>query len=101
MIGIESAWCQLRDEGGMKPRQLFITRSQHLADKVKEEFTRLHETHVSGGASTSVDANTPGANEWAGLGPFPAKFSALKDCHFPVFVSFDEVRARLMQYIKY
>lgn len=99
MIGIESSWRYLRDEGGMKPRQLFITRSQHLADKVKEEFARLHKTHVSGGLTASGDVGTPDVHGWDAVKPLPAKFSALEEHHFPVFVSFDKVGFEFVQCI--
>ena len=93
MIGIEASWLQFGGEGDMKPRQLFVTRSQHLANKVKEVFAGLHETYVSEYASacTSVDAHG-----WSAMRALPEKFSELDECHFPVFISFDAVSALII-----
>ena len=87
MLGIERAWGIQRDTMA-KPRQLFVTRSQNLADKVKEAFARLHETHISAYAS---ECGITEESVWDAATTLPKKFSALEDIHFPLFISFETV----------
>lgn len=91
MLSIEAAWTQYGDVD-MKPRQIFLTRSQPLADKVSESFARLHETHVSGGRSP----NTP-AGQWDPIS-LPVSVTELQPCHFPLFLSFDNVSSSRFDY---
>lgn len=95
MLGIECIWSLFTDGAVLKPRQLFVTRSQHLADKVKESFARLYETHIVGqmrqtaedGGLESVE--TLDLCQW--ITDLPSKFGELKPEHFPLFISFDHV----------
>ena len=94
MITIESSWIHYGADVGVKPRQLFVTRSQNLADKVRESFAGLYNTHVSGsgggdqtGADEDADLNR--AARWTA--DLPSSFADLCAEHFPLFLSFDNV----------
>lgn len=86
MAAIESAWTLYGGDVELKPRQLFITRSQRLADKVKGSFTRLYGTYVSDSAYTRGGTSAEGAAV-----PLPKTFSGAKPAQFPMFLSFDAV----------
>jgi hypothetical protein len=79
---------------GVKPRQLFVTRSQNLADKVRESFARLYETHVLGSPTSRQDPtnrNTEFNEQITWSAELPSSFAALTAEHFPLFMSFDTV----------
>lgn len=92
MLGIECIWSLFADGAVLKPRQLFVTRSQHLADKVKESFARLYKTHVVGQTRQTAEDEV---EEILDLGQWttdlPSKFGELKPDNFPLFISFDHV----------
>lgn len=92
MLGVECIWSLFTDGAVLKPRQLFVTRSQHLADKVKESFARLYETHVVGQTRQTAEdevEESPDLGQWTT--DLPSKFGDLKPDHFPLFISFDHV----------
>lgn len=95
MINMESAWYQYGGDVALKPRQLFVTRSQHLADRVRESFARLYETHVVGSQPSDSDENSSwtGTNQTtiAWNSDVPDGFDELKAEHFPLFISYDKV----------
>lgn len=93
MAAIESAWSLYGGDVGLKPRQLFITRSQRLADKVKGSFTRLYGAYVSDSAYTREGTSAADADNayWINCLPLPKSFSEAKPAHFPMFLSFDAV----------
>ncbi|KAH8979762.1 P-loop containing nucleoside triphosphate hydrolase protein [Lactarius hatsudake] len=101
IFGIERAW-QNRGSVGPRPRQLFITKSRLLADKVEQDYVNLL-------FSLSEDPDTPQyirdrIHLWKSrrknnvLDPddaqgkrddLPEKFSELQDGHFPLFITVD------------
>ncbi|KAH9065001.1 hypothetical protein EDB87DRAFT_1756197 [Lactarius vividus] len=101
IFGIERAWHN-RGGVGPRPRQLFVTKSQLLADKVEHDYVNLL-------FSLSEDPDTPQyicdrVQLWKSrrrnnvLDPddsqgmrddLPEKFSKLQDDHFPLFITVD------------
>jgi len=108
MLGIERAYL-LRKETMSKPRQIFVTQSRVLAGKVDEYFQKLleslnasnksREELVQLAAKRRVEHETGGLvdldddDHWRS--DLPAKFSDLRDEHFPLFLTFDKVCFRL------
>lgn len=107
MLGIERAWDSVRrsvDENIPRPRQVFVTQSRVLAEKVEEYYKKLAESHIAATRSAEESAQL-GANkenpenralvdqdeEELWRGSLPKKFSDLEDEHFPLFVTFDHV----------
>ncbi|KAJ7153648.1 P-loop containing nucleoside triphosphate hydrolase protein, partial [Mycena filopes] len=81
-----------------KLRQMFVTKSRTLANKVGEHFGKLLGGHRPSAVSKNVTAAIKAdralvldsENDWRS--DLPRKFSDLQDADFPLFVSFDEVR---------
>jgi hypothetical protein len=105
MLSIENSWQQNRELRPERPRQLFVTQSRMLADKVEEYFIKLLQTLVlesqtERGISDLLERQKN--REEAGLvdqeealdwrEDLPRRFSELQDSHFPMFVTFDKVR---------
>ena len=105
MLGIENSWQQNRELRPNRPRQLFVTQSRMLADKVEEYFIKLLQSLVlasktEGGISELLKRQKN--REEAGLvdqdeavnwrEDIPQRFSDLEDSHFPMFITFDKVR---------
>jgi hypothetical protein len=105
MLGIENFWQKNRELRPERPRQLFVTQSRMLADKVEEYFIKLLqalvlESQTEGGISDLLERQKN--REEAGLvdqddalnwrEDLPCRFSELQDSHFPMFVTFDKVR---------
>ncbi|KAI0321916.1 hypothetical protein OF83DRAFT_135754 [Amylostereum chailletii] len=109
MLGLENSWQQSVDTSSIaRPRQLFVTQSRVLADKVEEYFIKLLETlHTA--ASTEGDITELLARkknrEEAGLvdrdeagdwrEDLPRRFSELEDAHFPMFITLDKLSSLL------
>jgi len=104
MLGIENSWQQNRDLRPERPRQLFVTQSRMLADKVEEYFIKLLQSLVLASQTKSGIADLlerQKNREEAGLvdqdealnwrEDLPRKFSELEDSHFPMFITFDRV----------
>ncbi|KIO23210.1 hypothetical protein M407DRAFT_27279 [Tulasnella calospora MUT 4182] len=77
-------------------RQMFVTQSRTLATKVRQYWAKLSQTERNEAAVTP-EALAPGlslldidedAEDTASL---PSKFSELKDSHFPVFLTYDQL----------
>ena len=103
MLRIEREWVtQTKDVA--KPRQLFVTQSRVLADKVEDYFLKLVESLATAPRSlqelvnlrkkqrvqreealVDLDDDVNGRND------FPERFSLLEDRHFPLFLTFDKV----------
>lgn len=93
MIGIEKLFEQMEEVA--KPRQVFVTQSRVLAQRVQEYYHNL----------VSASSETPSRpqqheeeqvladldDEDAGAFGLPAKYSMLEDRHFPLFVTYDQV----------
>lgn len=107
MLGIEKAFDNLRaeyEEELSRPRQLFVTQSRVLAEKVEEYYAKLAASH-SAALRTAEESTQLTANQQTrqdqGLvdrdeeefhrGTLPKSFSELRDEHFPLFVTFDHV----------
>jgi len=105
MLGIENSWQKNRELRPECPRQLFVTQSRMLADKVEEYFIKLLQALVlesqnESGISDLLERQKN--REEAGLvdqdealnwhDDLPCRFSELQDSHFPMFVTFDKVR---------
>ncbi|KAJ7171695.1 hypothetical protein C8R43DRAFT_874648, partial [Mycena crocata] len=80
-----------------KIRQLFVTQSHVLADKVKEHFTKLLGGYRPAAVSENVRAAKKAdralvhfeENDWRT--DLPKKYSDLQDTDFPLFISFDQL----------
>jgi len=89
-----------------RPRQVFVTKSRKLAQKVEEHFTKYLASLVfSSKTRREVQAlksrtgqqdgddenlwNEDDDTEWRN--DLPKRFSELEDCHFPLFLTFDQV----------
>ena len=105
MLGLENSWHQNRELRPDRPRQLFVTQSRMLADKVEEYFIKLLqslvlESQTQSGISDLLERQRN--REEAGLvdqdealnwrEDLPRKFSELQASHFPMFITFDKVR---------
>jgi hypothetical protein len=98
IFGIERAW-QNRGSVGPRPRQLFITKSQLLANKVEHDYVNLSFS-LSAGPDTPQYVRER-IQHWKSrrkknvLDPddaegtrddLPEKYSELQDSHFPLFI---------------
>jgi hypothetical protein len=105
MLWIERAY-QMSIEYTARPRQVFVTKSRKLAQKVEEHFTKYlaslvfsSETRRDIQALKSKTSRQDGDDEnlwnedddteWRN--DLPKGFSKLEDCHFPLFLTFDQV----------
>jgi hypothetical protein len=103
IFGIERAW-QNRESVGPRPRQLFITKSQLLADKVEHDYVNLLFS-LSAGPDTPQyihdriqywksrrKNNILDPDDAEGTrNDLPEKYSELQDHHFPLFLTVDTV----------
>lgn len=112
MLGIQRAW-KLYPEMGPKPRQVFVTQSQVLAAKVEEYFVKLvpifeaaahspEEKHTTDSNAEQVTDLPEQGGELIGQDykerwrtGLPERFSELLDEHFPLFITYDQVRVSL------
>ena len=103
MLGIERAWESHR-ETMPKPRQLFVTQSRVLAEKVEEDFAKLLESLAPASQSPAELVQMAARKQQRqeqGLvdrdeeiywrGDLPKRYGALKEEHFPMFLTFDHV----------
>ncbi|KAI5997138.1 hypothetical protein EDD15DRAFT_2162997 [Pisolithus albus] len=113
MLGIHRAWEQVSDV--RKPRQLFVTRFPVLAAKVNEFFTSLVESLALAGRTrdelrelrsqvrNAEHQESPMMNPMNALNyrpGTPQKYSELTDHDFPLFITFDQVGASLVDDLK-
>lgn len=99
MLGIERSWEDFKDTLP-KPRQMFITQSRVLAEKVQEYFSDLLRSLLAG-KQTKKEVVRKSAQqailvdkdeEVLHRKDLPSRFGALTDEHFPMFLTFDQVR---------
>jgi hypothetical protein len=103
IFGIERAW-QNRGSIGPRPRQLFITKSQLLANKVEHDYVNLLFSLSSGPDTPKYvreriqhwnsrkRSNVLDPDDAEGTrDDLPERFSELQDCHFPLFITVDAV----------
>lgn len=104
ILGIERSWMAHQDTM-VKPRQVFVTQSRVLADKVQEYYKRLHDSLSSadkGPEELQAIALARAAEQDQGLvdrdeeierrSDLPKRYSELRDQHFPMFMTFHQVR---------
>ena len=107
MLGIERTWDGMREElaGSMNhPRQVFVTQSRVLAERVEEYYKKLTESHLAAQRTAEESAAIAAAKkdrrarglvnrdeEELHQGTLPKEFGDLKDEHFPLFLTFDQV----------
>ena len=77
---------------------MFVTHSEHLAAKSKQAFEHLYESHVLGCRTASVPEGPERTmidadEEMRWNTTIPQRLAELCDEHFPLFVSYDRVRA--------
>ena len=103
MLGIERAWKQFPDMWD-KPRQIFVTQSRVLATKVEEYFSKLMLSLEAASYSPEelrkMGKDTEKEEELIDLDDvdqwrpdLPKRFSELTDDNFPLFITYDRVRA--------
>ncbi|KII86508.1 hypothetical protein PLICRDRAFT_44106 [Plicaturopsis crispa FD-325 SS-3] len=104
MLGIERAW-ELHADDVPKPRQVFVTQSRVLAEKVEEYFSKLLQSLATASASlqdlAKLSKSAKNQREEAMLvdrddevnwrADLPGCFSELRDDHFPLFITFDQL----------
>jgi hypothetical protein len=73
-------------ETATRPRQVFVTQSPVLENRVEVYFRQLCGSRL--GDLEQVHNGQDGAGE---MGDLPSNFSALEDHHFPLFVSYTHV----------
>ncbi|KAH9075544.1 hypothetical protein EDB83DRAFT_2515178 [Lactarius deliciosus] len=101
IFGIERAW-QNRGSIGPRPRQLFLTKSQLLANKVEHEYVDLLFSLYAGPDTPQYiyerikhwnsrrKNNALDQDGAEGMrDDLPEKFSELQDGHFPLFITVD------------
>ena len=107
MFGIERAWLN-RGGVGPRPRQLYLTKSPLLAEKVEEEYLALwlslgigsdlpeyvREHHQRWSTRKKINAFTA-VNSGGARNDLPKKFSKLHENDFPLFITTDTVSATL------
>lgn len=114
ILGMEWAWEACRNEPGepiSRPRQIFVTKSRVLAERVEDYYMKLAESHVAARrttaesialASAKNDRRTHGLvdkdEEDLYRSTLPRSFADLKDEHFPLFLTFDGVSVFLLSY---
>lgn len=87
-----------------KRRQVFITQSRVLVQRVQEYYVRLAQSLATGqkiqGETTNIPQNTLAEKNIMELDEdnhtqsrLPRKFCELTDDHFPLFVTFDKVHS--------
>ena len=104
MLDIENSWQQNPELRSERPRQLFVTQSRMLADKVEEYFIKLLQPLVRSQTKSNISnlLERQKNREEAGLvdqdealnwrEDLPQRFSELRDVHFPMFITFDKVQ---------
>ncbi|KAF7367508.1 UvrD-like helicase ATP-binding domain-containing protein [Mycena sanguinolenta] len=98
MLLVEADYEASKEEGRQKRRQLFVTQSRILAEKVEEHFSKLSvgyqlsstvdhaaKAKMSPFALVDIDDEVNWRND------LPQRFSDLQDQHFPLFVTFDRL----------
>jgi hypothetical protein len=102
MLGIERAW-KKQSDAGPRPRQIFITKSRRLADKVEEDYVNFlfslcsnsdmseyDREQIRRRSTRKMDTFDPD-DGWASRDDLPRRYSQLSDSNFPLFVTLDMV----------
>ncbi|KAH8101589.1 hypothetical protein BXZ70DRAFT_104267, partial [Cristinia sonorae] len=109
ILGIERTWEQNREVFAgtiSRPRQLFVTQSKVLAEKVEEYYAKLSQSLAAEQRSSEESAKLLADKEQKGLvdrdeedlyrGDLPKRFGELEDKHFPLFITYDQL-CRLLE----
>ena len=102
MLIIQRIWQRCPDTGS-KPRQVFVTQSRALATKVGEYFAKLMSSLETAACSLeelrALDKDAEQEIEFVDQddnkqwrSDLPERFSELRDEHFPLFTTYDQVR---------
>jgi len=105
MLAIQRTWQQY-PQMGPKPRQIFVTQSRVLATKVEEYFLKLMSSLEAAAYSPeelrTIEKDVEQEIEFVDQDDnkqwrpdLPEKYSGLLDEHFPLFVTYDQVRISL------
>ncbi|KAJ7451061.1 hypothetical protein FB451DRAFT_1284562 [Mycena latifolia] len=97
MLLVEASSSNSSASETVKRRQLFVTQSRILADKVGEHFAKLLGGHRPSAISQNIKAAKKAdrallveeERDWRS--DLPRKYSDLQDTDFPLFVSFDQL----------
>ncbi|CAE6535633.1 unnamed protein product [Rhizoctonia solani] len=95
MIGIEKLFEQM--EGVAKPRQVFVTQSRVLAQRVQEYYQSLVRSSsgvvdkYSRGDEQDEEVLADLDDEDSSTFGLPPKYSMLEEKHFPLFVTYDQL----------
>ena len=112
ILGIERAWQNL-GRMGPRPRQLFVTKSRLLAEKVEGDYMDLLYSLSAGpdaplyvrerierwNSRRKEGFNLDDADD--GRDDLPEKFSKLRDSDFPLFLTMDTVSNSLRKRFGY
>lgn len=90
IFGIQKAWEEYRDVLP-KPRQVFVTQSRMLAEKVEEYYSNMSTTSAAHMRQQAHGTLTNSDEVMYRRGDLPQSFGELKDEHFPLIVTFDHV----------
>ncbi|GJE94233.1 hypothetical protein PsYK624_104010 [Phanerochaete sordida] len=88
MLSIQRLWLKHKKS---RPRQLFVTRSRHLARKVEESFTSLGLASATNSREDAELGLVDEDEEARRHTPLPRKLSELTDDHFPLFITTDQL----------
>ncbi|KAF8624782.1 hypothetical protein AX15_005672 [Amanita polypyramis BW_CC] len=108
MLWIEKSF-QINGDGAIKARQMFVTKSGVLAEKVQEYFNKMLESlGMSNRSAQELKAIAEDRKRKQRNGDLvdkdedydlnttlPTRFSDLRDDHFPLFITFDQLCALL------
>jgi hypothetical protein len=103
MLSVERAW-EMSARGLRKPRQIFLTKSPLLAQKVGENYQKLAASFATASWTREEirhQATMPDEDQALRMvhsdditnfrSDLPTKFSAVRDEGFPLFLTFDKV----------
>ncbi len=113
IFGIERAWVKMGSVGP-HPRQIYITKSPLLAEKVEGDYMGLWFSLGTGSESASdiPEYVTEHIQRWnsrkkiglcvadSAIGDrddLPKRYSELKENHFPLFITVDEVSTIILE----
>ncbi|KAB5592704.1 TPR and ankyrin repeat-containing protein 1 [Ceratobasidium theobromae] len=95
MIGIDKLFDQMEEV--TKPRQVFVTQSRVLAQRVREYYQNLVKSSLGTLSKSSKPTEEEEQiladldDEDADAFGLPPKYSMLEDKHFPLFVTYDQL----------
>ena len=117
MLGIERAYTQQSEISSVaKPRQIFVTQSRVLATRVEDYFSELSGSLAATkkskeelkelAAQQKLQREGNGAlydadDDVTWKASLPQKFSLLEDEHFPLFLTFEQVRSAFLVVVTY